>query len=130
MSNFKIIDAHSHMAGESINEGFQNVTAEVRMRDVIDPNDVAIYRALAGGLTTINLLHGSANPIGGQNVVMKLRWGSFSDDLIIKSAPQGIKFALGENVKRKRSYGRYPETRMGVEQTIRDAFNKLVGIKI
>ena len=117
-----LIDAHSHMAGESINEGFQNVTAEVRMQDVIDPNDVAMYRALAGGLTTINLLHGSANPIGGQNVVMKLRWGSFSNDLIFKSAPQGIKFALGENVKRKRSYGRYPETRMGVEQTIRDAF--------
>ncbi|MEA1882418.1 MAG: amidohydrolase family protein [Candidatus Marinimicrobia bacterium] len=117
-----LIDAHSHMAGESINEGFQNVTAEVRMRDVIDPNDVAMYRALAGGLTTINLLHGSANPIGGQNVVMKLRWGSFSDGLIFKPAPQGIKFALGENVKRKRSYGRYPETRMGVEQVIRDAF--------
>ena len=117
-----LIDAHSHMAGESINEGFQNVTAEVRMRDVIDPNDVAMYRALAGGLTTINLLHGSANPIGGQNVVMKLRWGSFSDDLIFKAAPQGIKFALGENVKRRRSYGRYPETRMGVEQVIRDAF--------
>ena len=73
-------------------------------------------------LTTINLLHGSANPIGGQNVVMKLRWGSFSNDLILKHAPQGIKFALGENVKRKRSYGRYPETRMGVEQVIRDAF--------
>ena len=117
-----LIDAHSHMAGESINEGFQNVTAEVRMRDVIDPNDVAMYRALAGGLTTINLLHGSANPIGGQNVVMKLRWGSFSNDLILKHAPQGIKFALGENVKRKRSYGRDPETRMGVEQVIRDAF--------
>ena len=117
-----LIDAHSHMAGESINEGFQNVTAEVRMRDVIDPNDIAMYRALAGGLTTINLLHGSANPIGGQNVVMKLRWGSFSNDLIFKEAPQGIKFALGENVKRKRSYGRYPETRMGVEQVIRDAF--------
>ncbi len=117
-----LIDAHSHMAGESINEGFQNVTAEVRMQDVIDPNDVAMYRALAGGLTTINLLHGSANPIGGQNVVMKLRWGSFSNDLIFKQAPQGIKFALGENVKRKRSYGRYPETRMGVEQVIRDAF--------
>ena len=117
-----LIDAHSHMAGESINEGFQNVSAEVRMRDVIDPNDIALYRALAGGLTTINLLHGSANPIGGQNVVMKLRWGKFSDDLIFKEAPQGIKFALGENVKRKRSYGRYPETRMGVEQVIRDAF--------
>ena len=118
-----LIDAHSHMAGESINEGFQNITAEVRMQDVIDPNDVAMYRALAGGLTTINLLHGSANPIGGQNVIMKLRWGSFSNDLIMKRAPQGIKFALGENVKRKRSYGRYPETRMGVEQVIRDAFN-------
>ena len=118
-----LIDAHSHMAGEAINEGFQNVTAEVRMRDVIDPNDVALYRGLAGGLTTINLLHGSANPIGGQNVVMKIRWGSFSDDLIFKEAPQGIKFALGENVKRKRSYGRYPETRMGVEQVIRDAFS-------
>ena len=78
---------------------------------------------MAGGLTTINLLHGSANPIGGQNVIMKLRWGSFSNDLIMKRAPQGIKFALGENVKRKRSYGRYPETRMGVEQVIRDAFN-------
>ena len=117
-----LIDAHSHMAGESINEGFQNVTAEVRMRDVIDPNDIALYRALAGGLTTINLLHGSANPIGGQNVIMKIRWGNFSDDLIFKRAPQGIKFALGENVKRKRSYGRYPETRMGVEQVIRDAF--------
>lgn len=117
-----LIDAHSHMAGESINEGFQNVSAEVRMRDVIDPNDVALYRALAGGLTTINLLHGSANPIGGQNVIMKLRWGNFSDKLIFNKAPQGIKFALGENVKRKRSYGRYPETRMGVEQVIRDAF--------
>ena len=118
-----LIDAHSHMAGESINEGFQNVTAEVRMRDVIDPNDVALYRGLAGGLTTINLLHGSANPIGGQNVVMKIRWGSFSDDLIFKEAPQGIKFALGENVKRERPYGRYPESRMGVEQVIRDAFS-------
>lgn len=118
-----LIDAHSHMAGESINEGFQNVSAEVRMKDVIDPNDIALYRALAGGLTTINLLHGSANPIGGQNVVMKIRWGKFSNDLIFKKAPQGIKFALGENVKRKRSYGRYPETRMGVEQVIRDAFS-------
>ena len=118
-----LIDAHSHMAGESINEGFQNVTAEVRMRDVIDPNDIAMYRALAGGLTTINLLHGSANPIGGQSVVMKLRWGSFSNELIFNEASQAIKFALGENVKRKRSYGRYPETRMGVEQVIRDAFS-------
>ena len=95
----------------------------IRDSDIIDPNDIAMYRALAGGLTTINLLHGSANPIGGQNVIMKLRWGSFSNDLIFKRAPEGIKFALGENVKRKRSYGRYPETRMGVEQVIRDAFS-------
>ena len=124
-----LIDAHSHMAGESINEGFQNVTAEVRMRDVIDANDVALYRALAGGLTTINLLHGSANPIGGQNVVIKIRWGSFSDDLIFKEAPQGIKFALGENVKRERPYGRYPESRMGVEQVIRDAFSSATDYK-
>ena len=68
-----LIDCHSHMAALSINEGSQAITAEVRMRDVIDPDDIAMYRALAGGLTTINLLHGSANPIGGQNAVMKLR---------------------------------------------------------
>lgn len=120
-----LIDCHSHMAGISINEGTQANTAEVRMQDVIDPDDIAIYRALAGGLTTINLLHGSANPIGGQNVVLKLRWGKNAEGLKFKKAPEGIKFALGENVKRSNwddPTNRYPKTRMGVEQIIRDAF--------
>ncbi len=117
-----IIDCHSHTAGFSINEGAQSVTAEVRIQDVINSDDINIYRQLAGGLTTANVLHGSANPIGGQNAVIKLRWGSAPDQLLFKGAPKGIKFALGENVKRERSWGRYPETRMGVEQVIRDAF--------
>ena len=117
-----IIDCHSHSATFSINEGAQSVTSEVRIQDVINSDDINIYRQLAGGVTTINILHGSANPIGGQNAIIKLRWGSAPDDLLFKDAPKGIKFALGENVKRVRSWGRYPETRMGVEQVIRDAF--------
>ncbi len=117
-----IIDCHSHTAGFSINEGAQSVTAEVRIQDVINSDDINVYRQLAGGLTTANVLHGSANPIGGQNAVIKLRWGSAPDQLLFEGAPKGIKFALGENVKRERSWGRYPETRMGVEQVIRDAF--------
>ncbi|MFQ5752977.1 MAG: amidohydrolase family protein, partial [bacterium] len=86
--------------------------------------DIALYRELAGGLTITNQLHGSANPIGGQNSIIKLRWGAQPEDLIIEDAPQGIKFALGENVKRSRSQNntRYPDTRMGVEQIIRDRF--------
>jgi len=122
-----LIDAHSHMAGASINEGFQSVTAEVRMEDVIVPDDINLYRSLSGGLTIINLLHGSANAIGGQNAVLKLRWGSSNPgDLIYEKATPGIKFALGENVKRSNyeAYpkNRYPKTRLGVEQIIRDAF--------
>ena len=118
-----LIDAHSHSAASSINEGAQNVTAEVRIQDVLDGDDISIFRELAGGLTTANILHGSANPIGGQNAVIKLRWGKASDDLLFKQAPQGIKFALGENVKQANWPGsRYPQTRMGVEQVIRDAF--------
>ncbi len=121
-----LIDAHSHMAAASINEGFQSVTAEVRMEDVIVPDDINIYRSLAGGLTMINLLHGSANAIGGQNVVLKLHWGTINPgDLIYKNAVPGIKFALGENVKRSNwddPLNRYPKTRLGVEQIIRDAF--------
>lgn len=121
-----LIDAHSHMAAASINEGFQSVTAEVRMEDVIVPDDINLYRSLAGGLTTINLLHGSANAIGGQNAVLKLRWGTLDPgDLIYKNATPGIKFALGENVKRSNwddPLNRYPKTRLGVEQIIRDAF--------
>ena len=119
-----LIDCHSHSAASSINEGAQSVTAEVRIKDVLYSDDVNIYRQLGGGLTTANILHGSANPIGGQNAVIKLRWGSAPDELIFKNAPEGIKFALGENVKQAnwQGTGRYPQTRMGVEQVIRDAF--------
>ena len=119
-----LIDCHSHSAASSINEGAQAVTAEVRIRDVLYSDDINIYRQLGGGLTIANILHGSANPIGGQNAVIKLKWGSKPNDLIYKNAPQGIKFALGENVKQANwvGNGRYPQTRMGVEQVIRDAF--------
>jgi len=119
-----LIDCHSHSAASSINEGAQSVTAEVRIQDVLYSDDINIYRQLGGGLTTANILHGSANPIGGQNAVIKLRWGSAPDELLFKNAPQGIKFALGENVKQAnwQGTGRYPQTRMGVEQVIRDAF--------
>ena len=123
-----LIDAHSHTAAASINEGTQSVTSEVRIQDVLDPDDISIYRELAGGLTTINILHGSANVIGGQNAIIKLRWGSNARDLLFKNAPPGIKFALGENVKQS-NWGddfktRYPQTRMGVEQILRDAFTR------
>lgn len=119
-----LIDCHSHSAASSINEGAQNVTAEVRIQDVLYADDINVYRQLGGGLTTANILHGSANPIGGQNAVIKLRWGANPDELIFDKAPQGIKFALGENVKQANwpGNGRYPQTRMGVEQVIRDAF--------
>ncbi|MGN6545445.1 MAG: amidohydrolase family protein [Aureliella sp.] len=122
-----IIDCHSHMATDGgVNESGQAVTAEVRIGDFIDPNDMTIYQQLAGGVTTANILHGSANPIGGQNQVIKLRWGASDDELKMREAPPGIKFALGENVKQSnwgdRATGRYPQTRMGVEQIIRDRF--------
>jgi N-acetylglucosamine-6-phosphate deacetylase len=114
-----LIDCHSHMGTDGgVNESGQAVTAEVRIGDFLDNSDMNIYRQLAGGLTTSNILHGSANPIGGQNQVIKLRWGQTMDGLRMQEAPPGIKFALGENVKRNQS--RYPNTRMGVEQIIRD----------
>ncbi|MEM1330636.1 MAG: amidohydrolase family protein [Planctomycetota bacterium] len=126
-----IIDAHSHTgtypAGFSANEGTQAVTSEVRISDSIDPGHINFYRQLAGGVTAVNTLHGSANPIGGQNYVTKLRWGSNRlRDIEISQAPAGIKFALGENVKQS-NWGdsattRYPQTRMGVETLIRDRF--------
>ncbi len=122
-----LIDCHSHMATDSgINESTQAVTAEVRIGDFIDAGDITIYRQLAGGLTIANVLHGSANPIGGQNQVVKLRWGGTYEDLKFEDAPAGIKFALGENVKQSNWEGpktRYPQSRMGVEQLIRDRFN-------
>lgn len=121
-----IIDCHSHMATDGgINEAGQSITAEVRIGDFLDANDITIYRQLAGGVTAANILHGSANTIGGQNQVIKLRWGSDYSGLRFTSAPAGIKFALGENVKQsnwgERYTRRYPQTRMGVEQILQDA---------
>jgi hypothetical protein len=94
-----IIDAHSHSAAEAINEGTQSVTSEVRIEDVIRQDGIALYRELAGGTTTISILHGSANTIGGQNAVVKLRYGLPVDSMRFEGAPPGIKFALGENVR-------------------------------
>ena len=122
-----LIDAHSHMAGTGgLNEAGQAISAEVRIGDVIDSDDISIYRALAGGLTTAHVMHGSANPIGGQCQVIKMRWGMPPDGLKFKGAPPTIKFALGENVKQSnwgdRYTTRYPQTRMGVDQIMRDEF--------
>jgi imidazolonepropionase-like amidohydrolase len=129
-----IIDAHSHTAvEEGVNECTESVTAEVRVADVIDHHDVGMYRELAGGVTTINVLHGSCNTIGGQNAVLKLRWGKSPEELLFKEAPRGIKFALGENVKRSnfRAPGppRYPATRMGVEVVLREHFREAQAYK-
>ncbi len=117
-----LIDAHSHIAVKgAVNEATHAVTSEVRIKDVIDSDDISIYRQLAGGLTTTCTLHGSANPIGGTYAVIKLRWGALPDELLIPDARPGIKLALGENVKRVSE--RYPNTRMGVVEIIRDAFS-------
>ncbi|AEE20419.1 imidazolonepropionase-like amidohydrolase [Dokdonia sp. Hel_I_63] len=120
-----IIDEHSHIAAFAINESGHNSTAEVRMSDVVNPDDSDIYRNLAGGVTAIQLLHGSANPIGGQSAVMKLKWGSPIDEMVI-SDKKFIKFALGENVKQANwnSFSRFPQTRMGVEQVFVDYFTR------
>ncbi|BET66497.1 amidohydrolase family protein [Opitutales bacterium ASA1] len=121
-----IIDAHSHAGvNGGVNEGAQAVTCEVRIADVLDPTDINLYRQLAGGTTTINVLHGSANPIGGQSAVIKLRWGGRARDLVFEGATPGVKFALGENVTQKSIQGaqvRYPASRMGVREIIEDTF--------
>jgi imidazolonepropionase-like amidohydrolase len=123
-----IIDCHSHIAiSGGVNEGSLAVTAMVGVEEVLEPTDVDIYRDLAGGVTSANILHGSANPIGGRNAVIKLRWGQDARGLLFEGAKPGIKFALGENPKRSRSSGsttpaRYPQTRMGVEDVVREAF--------
>ncbi len=122
-----IIDAHSHIAAESINEGSITVSSMVSIMDVIDPTDIAIYREAAGGTTTSHVMHGSANPIGGNNAVIKHRWGADAQGLLFQGAPPTIKFALGENPKRSSTAGtgfpqRYPATRMGVMDVIRQAF--------
>ncbi|MFT4685907.1 MAG: imidazolonepropionase-like amidohydrolase [Neolewinella sp.] len=123
-----IIDEHSHIALSSVNEGSQVSSAEVRMNDVIDATDINIYRQLAGGVTTSQLLHGSANPIGGQSAIIKLRWGKTAEEMKFKGADPFIKFALGENVKQSNwgdlYRGRYPQTRMGVEQVFESYFSR------
>ena len=125
-----IIDAHSHIASDAINEGSVAVSSMTGIEDVLDPTDINIYRDLAGGTTTSNILHGSANPIGGKTVVIKLRYGKTrASDLIFQGALPGIKFALGENVTRKRGLApttpqRFPSTRQGVEYVFRDAFTR------
>ncbi len=120
-----IIDAHSHTAiSNGVNETGQGVSAEVRIGDVVDPTDISIYRQLAGGVTTSNLMHGSANAIGGQTQIVKFRWGQPAENLKFKDAFPGIKFALGENPRQSNRYDntRYPKTRMGVYEVIRDEF--------
>jgi imidazolonepropionase-like amidohydrolase len=123
-----IIDCHSHIAIDGdVNEGSVSVSSMVNIADVLDPDDISIYRDLAGGVTSANILHGSANAIGGQTVVIKLRWGQPASKLPFEGAMPGIKFALGENPKRSNfsfpgQPKRYPATRMGVEETIRSAF--------
>ena len=110
----------------SINEGGHNSSAEVSIEDVVDPEDINIYRNLAGGVTSIQILHGSANPIGGRSAIIKLKWGEPADQLIYSNSPKFIKFALGENVKQSNweSYNRFPQTRMGVEQLYVNYFNR------
>ena len=122
-----IIDEHSHIAAFSINEGAQSVTSEVRVGDNLNPDDVNIYRQLSGGVTTSHILHGSANTIGGQTQLIKLRWGADDEGLKFKGADPFIKFALGENVKRTaQAQGniRFPDTRMGVQSVLADAFQR------
>ncbi|MCB0279506.1 MAG: amidohydrolase family protein [Calditrichaeota bacterium] len=121
-----IVDEHLHNALSDVNEGSHAVTAEVDMGDVVNPDDIAIYRHLANGTTAAQLLHGSANPIGGRAQVIKMRWGANADGLKYDKAPPTIKFALGENVKQS-NWGdlnniRYPQTRMGVQTIMRDVF--------
>ena len=115
-----LIDPHTHGGVSSINESGFAIVPEVQMGDVITHNNIWFYRQLAGGLTTTMIKHGSANPIGGENVFVKTRWGSLPDEYKITNAPRTVKFALGENPKR--SPTRYPNTRMGVQEIIRDHF--------
>ena len=121
-----IIDEHSHIAASSVNEGGHNSSAEVKMEDAVNPDDISIYRSLAGGVTTIQLLHGSANPIGGRSAILKLKWGKSAEEMIYDNSPKFIKFALGENVKQSNWGGnsRFPQSRMGVEQVFIDYFTR------
>ena len=126
-----IIDEHSHIAiSKGVNEGGQAITAEVSISDVVHPDDINIYRQLSGGVTAAQLLHGSANPIGGQSALIKLKWGHSPEEMLIVNAPKFIKCALGENVKQA-NWGdynsvRFPQTRMGVEQVFYDGFARAI----
>lgn len=128
-----IIDPHSHLMSDAVNEGSLSVTSMTRIQDVLNPTHVGIYRALAGGVTLINILHGSANTIGGQSATVKMKWERPIGEMLMAGAPPGIKFALGENVTRKNRANiiipgqqtppaRYPTSRMGQAEVIRDAF--------
>ncbi|MEP6689739.1 MAG: amidohydrolase family protein [Gemmatimonadaceae bacterium] len=130
-----IIDPHSHSMSDAINEGSLSVTSMVRITDVLNPTAISIYRELAGGVTTVNILHGSANTIGGQNATVKLKYGRPVAEMMFPGAPPGIKFALGENVTQKNRATvaipgqpaparRYPTSRMGQEEVLRDAFTR------
>jgi len=123
-----IVDEHAHIATSAVNESGHNSSAEVSIGDVVNSNDINIYRNLAGGVTTIQILHGSANPIGGRSALVKLKWGTTPEEMLIPNAPKFIKFALGENVKQS-NWGdqervRFPQTRMGVEQVYIDYFTR------
>ena len=126
-----IIDEHSHIGASSINEGGHNSSAEVTIEDVIDAEDIDLYRNLSGGVTTLQILHGSANPIGGRSAIIKPRWGKSAEELLYQGAAPFIKFALGENVKQSNwpSYQRFPQTRMGVEQVFVDYFQRATEYK-
>jgi len=129
-----IIDPHTHLMSDAVNEGSLSVTSMVRIEDVLNPTAVNIYRELAGGVTTVTILHGSANTIGGQNATVKLKYGARAADMLFAGAPPTLKFALGENVTRKNSSQivipgqpvtrRYPISRMGQEEVLRDAFTR------
>ena len=124
-----VVDCHSHMAIErGINEGTVSISADVDISDSVDADDITIYRALAGGCTTARLLHGSANAIGGKHEVIKLKWGRTADELVFPGAPEGIKFALGENVKRSNwgsgNSSRFPASRMGTATLYQRAFSR------
>ncbi len=122
-----IVDEHTHIGiSGGGNEAGHNSSAEVTIEDIINPEDIGIYRNLAGGVTSMQILHGSANPIGGRSAIIKLKWGESADNLLYKNAPKFIKFALGENVKQSnwQSFNRFPQTRMGVEQLYMDYFTR------
>lgn len=127
-----IIDAHSHVGLDVVNEATSPITSEVRMKDMVNPFEIGIYRALAGGITTSHAMHGSANVIGGQNATLKHRWGMTDpQDIIMQDAPRTIKFALGENPTRVhgRGAGIQPRSRMGVEAVLRNGFNEAIQYK-